>query len=68
MAFHTLAEGSGVMPLSREFKELVVARAERDPDFRKGIIIEAINMILDGEIEAGRIMLSDHIHPKAGPS
>lgn len=50
------------MPLSREFKELVVARAEKDPDFRKGMIIEAINMILSGEIVAGRIMLRDYIN------
>jgi DNA-binding phage protein len=50
------------MPLSREFKELVVARAEKDPEFRKGLIIEAINMILGGEITAGRIMLRDYIN------
>lgn len=50
------------MPLSREFKELVVTRAKSDPDFRKGLIIEAINMILAGEITAGRIMLRDYIN------
>ncbi|GAB6906018.1 conserved hypothetical protein [Desulfosarcina cetonica] len=50
------------MPLSREFKELVVARAENDPDFRKGLIVEAINMILDGEITAGKLMLRDYIN------
>ena len=40
------------MPLSREFKELVVTRANTDSEFRKGLIIEAINMILSGEITA----------------
>ena len=50
------------MPLSREFKELVVARVKNDPDFRKGLIVEAINMILGGEITAGRIMLRDYIN------
>jgi len=50
------------MPLSREFKELVVIRAKEDPEFRRGLIIEAINMILDGEITAGRIMLRDYIN------
>jgi hypothetical protein len=34
------------MPLSREFKELVVARAKKDPEFRRELIVEAINMIL----------------------
>ncbi len=50
------------MPLSREFKELVVTRAEEDPEFRRGLIIEAINMILDGEITSGRMMLRDYIN------
>ena len=50
------------MPLSRELRELVVARANTDPDFRKGLIIEAVNMILQGEITAGRIMLRDYIN------
>ena len=50
------------MPLSRDFKKLIVARADNDPDFRKGLIIEAINMILSGEITAGRLMLRDYIN------
>jgi len=50
------------MPLSREFKELVVARAEEDPEFRRGLITEALNMILQGEITAGRLMLRDYIN------
>jgi len=51
-----------MMPLSREFKELVVARAKSDPEFRRGLIVEAINMILEGEITAGRLMLRDYIN------
>jgi len=50
------------MPLSREFKELIVTRVEHDPEFRKGLIVEALNMILDGEITAGRLMLRDYIN------
>jgi hypothetical protein len=34
------------MPLSREFRGLVAARTENDPDFRQGLIVEAINMHL----------------------
>ena len=49
------------MPFSREFKKLVAARANADPDFRRGLIIDAINMILNGEITAGRIMLRHYI-------
>jgi DNA-binding phage protein len=50
------------MPLSREFKELVVARAKKDPEFRRELIVEAINMILAGEITPGRLMLRDYIN------
>jgi DNA-binding phage protein len=50
------------MALSREFKELVVARAEKDPEFRRGLITEALNMILRGEITAGRLMIRDYIN------
>ena len=36
--------------------------SKKDPDFRKGLIIEAINKILGGEITTGRIMLRDYIN------
>ena len=35
------------MPLSRDFKKLIVARANTDPDFRKGLIIEGLGSNLD---------------------
>jgi len=50
------------MPLSRELKELVVARAKNDPEFRRRLIVEAINLILAGEITPGRPMLRDDIN------
>ena len=50
------------MPLSREFKEVVVARAKKDPEFRRELIVEAINMILAGDITPGRLMLRDYIN------
>jgi DNA-binding phage protein len=50
------------MPLSRDFKELVVSRAEKDPIFRRALITEALNMILRGELMAGRLMIRDYIN------
>ena len=50
------------MPLSREFKDLVVTRAEKDPEFRRSLITEALNMILRGEITVGRLMIRDYIN------
>jgi len=42
--------------------ENAVGISEKDPDFCKGLIIEAINKILGGEITTGRIMLRDYIN------
>lgn len=50
------------MTLSKQFEDIVVTKAKNDPDFRKGLIVEAINMILEGEITAGRLMLRDYIN------
>lgn len=55
------------MSLSREFKELVVARAENDPEFHRGLLTEALNMILQGEITAGRLMIRAYINATADP-
>ena len=50
------------MPLTREFKALVVVRAEKDAQFRRGLITEALSMILRGETTAGRLMIRDYIN------
>ncbi len=50
------------MGLSKEYKSTVLARIKRDPDFKKALYAEAINAILDGEIEEGLSMLRDLIH------
>ena len=34
------------MPLTREFKETVTARAERDPAFREALLIEVTEQLL----------------------
>jgi hypothetical protein len=36
----------GKMPLTREFKETVTARAERDPAFREALLIEVTEQLL----------------------
>ena len=47
------------MPLTRDFKETVQARARRDPAFREGILKEGVECLLAGDVDAGKIMLSD---------
>jgi hypothetical protein len=41
------------MALTRSFKETVKARAERDPEFRAGILEEAIEALLRSELDVG---------------
>jgi DNA-binding phage protein len=50
------------MGLTIDYKATVLARIKRDPDFKKNLYAEAINAILDGEIEEGLSMLRDLVH------
>jgi DNA-binding phage protein len=54
------------MPLTREFKETVKARAERDPAFRAALLSEAIELLLAGELETGKSVLRDYINATVG--
>jgi len=50
------------MPLTRNYKETVLARIKRDPKFAQALYAEAMNAILDGETEEGLSMLRDLVH------
>jgi DNA-binding phage protein len=54
------------MPLTREFKETVKARAERDPAFRAALLTEAIELLLGGDLETGKAVLRDYINATVG--
>ena len=42
------------MPLTKSFRETVQARARRDIKFRKALLGEAMQELLDGRLEDGR--------------
>jgi hypothetical protein len=50
------------MASTRDFKETVKARVERDPEFREALLTEALEQFLAGDRETGRTMLRDFIH------
>jgi DNA-binding phage protein len=50
------------MPLTREYKQTVVARIQRDRKFAKALYAEAVNALLDGETAEGLAMLRDLVH------
>ena len=54
------------MPLTRDFKETVQARAERDPAFREGLLKEGVGCLLSGDVDTGKIVLRDYINATIG--
>ena len=54
------------MPLTRDFRETVRARAERDPAFREALLKEGVECLLAGDVEAGKIVLRDYINATIG--
>jgi len=52
--------------LTRSFKETVQARAARDPAFRRALLQEAVQTLLDGDAPAGRAVLRDYINATLG--
>jgi DNA-binding phage protein len=54
------------MALTRDFKETVKARAERDPAFRKALLTEAVEQLISGEVEVGKAVLRDYINATVG--
>jgi hypothetical protein len=54
------------MALTRDFREAVKDRADRDPEFRKGLLKEALAAVVRGEIEVAKILLRDYINATVG--
>lgn len=54
------------MALTRDFRETVQARVKRDPAFRKGLLSEAIESLLSGEVALGKELLRDYINATVG--
>jgi DNA-binding phage protein len=54
------------MPLTRNFKETIQARAQRDPEFRRELLREGIECILSGDIETGKVVLRDFVNAVMG--
>ena len=54
------------MALTRDFKETMQARAQRDPAFRQALLEEGVSCLLAGDVEAGKIVLRDYINATIG--
>jgi hypothetical protein len=54
------------MALTREFKETVRARIQRDAKYREALFIEAINACLAGDTATGKSILRDLVNATIG--
>jgi DNA-binding phage protein len=54
------------MPLTRDFKETIQARARRDEAFREALLTEAVDAMLSGDVETGKTVLRDYINATVG--
>jgi NADPH-dependent curcumin reductase CurA len=50
------------MTLTRDFKKTVLERAQKDPKFRHGLLEEAVNEFLSGNVDVGKELLRDYIN------
>lgn len=58
----TAQKGVNIMPITREFRETVLARARTDRQFRQAMLAEAVNELLAGDVAAGKAILRDYIN------
>jgi DNA-binding phage protein len=54
------------MTLTRDFKQTIVERVERDPEFAKALLDEAATLFLSGEPDAARLILRDLVNATVG--
>lgn len=54
------------MALTREFKETIQTRVQKDPAFRKALLQEGAECLLSGDLETGKAVLRDYINATIG--
>jgi putative addiction module killer protein len=54
------------MPLTHDFKKTIRARAQREPKFRQSLLREAVECILNGDLDTGKAVLRDYVNATLG--
>ncbi len=54
------------MPLTRDYRETILARARRDPEFRELMFADGVERLLAGDVEVARLTLRDYIEATVG--
>ncbi len=54
------------MPLIRDFRETVKRRAEKEPEFRIGMLQDAIEALFNNDLDTGKVMLRAYVNATIG--
>ncbi|MGC4050736.1 MAG: transcriptional regulator [Paludibaculum sp.] len=54
------------MPLTHDFKETIRQRAQQEPEFRQALLREAVECILNGDLQTGKAVLRDYVNATMG--
>ena len=54
------------MVLTRDFKQTIQARIQRDPDFRAHLLQAGMECLLAGDVATGKAVLRDYINATIG--
>ena len=54
------------MPLTRDFKDLVVARIKRSPRYRQALLREGLEALYSGDLATGKAILRNYINATIG--
>ena len=54
------------MALTRDYKETIQNRAQREPEFAAALLDEAVTLFLNGEPETARLMLRELVNSTVG--
>jgi DNA-binding phage protein len=54
------------MPLTKDFKQLVVARVKRSPRYRQALLREGLEALYSGDLATGKAILRNYINATIG--
>ena len=54
------------MPLTRDFNETVKEHLQKDADFRRALLKEAVGCMIAGDVETGKSVLRKYINGTIG--
>jgi hypothetical protein len=56
------------MALTRDLKETILARVQRDPRFRYALLHQGVEALLAGDVNTGKAILCDYIKATRAPA